>query len=155
MIILHHVRERVRNMQKKSTDELLKLISQENRLNIFLTENTTEFEDTTLSAELCRLLELHHSTKANVVRGSLLDKTYTYQIFDGTKPNPSRNKLLAICLALNATLPETQKILRLGHTEQLHPRNQRDCVIIYSITHRISVMDTNQILYDMNKDLLE
>lgn len=155
MIKLSYICERERNMQKKSTDELLKLIAQENRLNTFLTEHAAEFENTTLSAELCRLLKLHQTTKANVVRGSLLDKTYTYQIFDGTKPNPSRNKLLALCLALNATISETQRVLRLGHAEQLHPRNQRDSVIIYSITHHKSVMDTNQVLYDMQKEFLE
>lgn len=55
---------------------------------------------------------------------------------------------------MNATLDETQRILRLGHYQPLYPRNIRDSVIIYSITHHTSVMDTNQILYDMGKELL-
>ena len=141
-------------MRKKSTDELLKLIQQENKLESFLQANADEFEHTTLCAELNRLLIEHSKTKADIVRFSLLDKTYTYQIFDGSRPNPSRNKLLAICLAMNATLDETQRILRLGHYQPLYPRNIRDSVIIYSITHHTSVMDTSQILYDMGKELL-
>lgn len=142
-------------MHQKSTDELLKLIAQEKRLDTFLKENTDEFEHTTLCEELNCLLKVHQTTKANIVRLSCLDKTYTYQIFDGTKANPSRNKLLAICLAAGATYEETQRILRLGHAQQLHPRNDRDSVIIYSIHHHTSVMDTNQILYDMKKEILE
>lgn len=142
-------------MHQKSTDELLKLIAQEKRLDSFMKENTDEFEQATLCEELGRLLQAHQTTKANIVRLSCLDKTYTYQIFDGTKANPSRNKLLAICLAMGATYDETQRVLRLGHAQQLHPRNIRDSVIIYSILHHTSVMDTNQILYDMQKEILE
>jgi uncharacterized protein YfaS (alpha-2-macroglobulin family) len=141
-------------MHKKSTDELLKLISKESRLDTFLKNNAEEFEATSLKDELARLSSLHHTTKADIIRLSLLDKTYTYQILDGKKTNPSRNKLLAICLAIGATLEETQRVLRLGHAEQLHPRNIRDSVIIYSINHHTSVLDTNQILYDMGKEPL-
>lgn len=142
-------------MYKKTTDELLKIISQENRLETFIHYNSSEFEKTTLTEELNRLLILHKISKAQVIQHSLMDKTYTYQIFDGTKTNPSRNKLLALCLAMKTTLSETQRILRLGHCEQLYPRNLRDSVIIHSINHGTSVMDTNQILYDMGKELME
>lgn len=142
-------------MYKKTTDELLKIISQESRLERFFQCNSDEFEHTTLTDELNRLLILHQISKAQVVRHSLMDKTYTYQIFDGTKTNPSRNKLLAICLAMKISLSETQHILRLGHCEQLYPRDMRDSVIIYSIHHGTSVMDTNLILYDMQKEPLE
>ncbi len=141
-------------MHKKSTDELLKLISQAPRLDTFLKNNSEEFEASSLKDELARLSILHHITKAEIIRLSLMDKTYTYQILDGKKTNPSRNKLLAICLAIGATLEETQRVLRLGHAEQLHPRNVRDSVIIYSINRHTSVLDTNQILYDMGKDPL-
>ena len=110
-------------MHKKSTDELLKLISKESRLDTFLKNNAEEFEATSLKDELARLSSLHHTTKADIIRLSLLDKTYTYQILD-------------------------------GNAEQLHPRNIRDSVIIYSINHHTSVLDTNQILYDMGKEPL-
>lgn len=72
-------------MYKKTTDELLKIISQENRLETFIHYNSNEFENTTLTEELNRLLVLHKFSKAQVVQHSLMDKTYTYQIFDGTK----------------------------------------------------------------------
>ena len=77
-------------MHKKSTDELLKLISKESRLDTFLKNNAEEFEATSLKDELARLSSLHHTTKADIIRLSLLDKTYTYQILDGKKTNPSR-----------------------------------------------------------------
>ena len=142
-------------MNKKTTDELLKIMERESHLKNFFKDNCEEFEDTTLSKELTRLLNQYELTKSVIIRDSLLDKTYAYQIFDGKRTNPSRSKLLAICLAAGITLSETQHSLRLGHVEQLHPRHIRDCVIIHSINHHISVLKTNEILYDMKKELLE
>lgn len=121
-------------MPKKSTNELLALIAKERNISKFLKENTDEFEHTTLHEKLNRLLLKHCKSKAEIIRLSNLDKTYVYQIFDGSKPNPSLSKLLALCLAMGVDLHEVQLILRLGHSEQLHPRNMRDSVITYTLS---------------------
>lgn len=142
-------------MKKKSTDELLKIIEKERYLNAFLEDYSEELEDISLSEELTCLLARYHLAKSQVIRNSLLDKTYTYQIFDGKREKPSHGKLLALCLAAGFTLDETQRVLRLGHAEQLHPRNVRDCVIIHALNQHISVLETNEVLYDMKKELLE
>lgn len=141
-------------MRKKSTDELLALIAKEQSISKFLDENNREFDHTTLNRELDRLLCKSHKSKAEIIRLTNLDKTYVYQIFDGSKPNPSRNKLLAICIAMGADLHETQTVLRLGHSEQLHPRNLRDSVIIYAVNHKTTVWNLNQILFDMENEIL-
>lgn len=141
-------------MSKKSTDELLKLIEKEQSLSKYLGENHDEFEQTALHLELERLLCKSKKSKAEIIRLSNLDKTYVYQIFDGSRPNPSRNKLLALCLAIGVDLHEAQLVLRLGHSEQLHPRNMRDSVIIYAVNHKTDVLNLNQILYDMGNEIL-
>lgn len=141
-------------MSKKSTDELLKLIEKEQSLSKYLGENHDEFEQTALHLELARLLCKSKKSKAEIIRLSNLDKTYVYQIFDGSRPNPSRNKLLALCLAIGVDLHEAQLVLRLGHSEQLHPRNMRDSVIIYAVNHKTDVLNLNQILYDMGNEIL-
>lgn len=141
-------------MRKRTTGELLKLISTENNLQKYLDTNKSEFDNTTLAEALQHLIGKSACSKADIVRRSNLDKVYTYQIFDGTKTNPSRNKLLAICLSAGADLAETQYVLRLGHTEPLHPRKVRDSVIIFAINHKTSVMDLNSILFDMKEELV-
>lgn len=153
MLLLYYL-EGEMAMRKKSTDELLNLIAKEGNISKFLDENSSEFENTTLDQELSRLLCKSQKSKAEIIRLTNLDKTYVYQIFDGSKPRPSRNKLLAICLAMGVDLHETQLVLRLGHSEQLHPRSIRDSVIIYAINHRTSVLNLNQILYDMEHEIL-
>lgn len=141
-------------MSRKTTDELLKNLFQEKNLQHYLNDNREEFEHSSLQEELNRLLAQYHQKKAEVIRRSNLDPVYAYQIFDGSKNNPARSKLLALCLAVGASLKETQKILRLGHWEPLYPRNVRDSIIIYAIEHHSSVMDVNGILHDMHMDLL-
>lgn len=142
-------------MRKKRTDELLKIISQEKDLQKYLTDNAEEFENAVLYLELDKLLQKYNRKKADIIRLSNLDKTYVYQIFDGTRQNPSRDKLLAICIACGADLPEIQRILCTGHCQQLYPRRVRDSIIIYGITHKHSVSQINETLYDMRESILE
>lgn len=141
-------------MSRKTTDELLKNLSQEKNLQHFINDNKEEFEHSSLPEELNRILIHYNQKKAEVIRRSNLDPVYAYQIFDGSKNNPARSKLLALCLSMGASLKETQKILRLGHWEPLYPRNVRDSIIIYAIEHHSSVMDVNVILHDMHMELL-
>lgn len=141
-------------MKRKTTDELFKSLSQEKNLQNFLNANQGEFEHSSLQEELNRLLAGHNQKKAEVIRRSNLDPVYAYQIFDGSKSNPARSKLLALCLSIGASLEETQKILRLGHWEPLYPRSVRDSIIIYAIEHHTSVMDVNGILHDMHMEQL-
>ena len=141
-------------MKRKTTDELFKNLSQEKNLQNYLNANSAEFEHSSLQEELNRLLTEHGQKKADVIRLSNLDPVYAYQIFDGSKSNPARSKLLALCISIGASLKETQKILRLGHWEPLYPRSIRDSIIIYAIEHQTPVMDVNSILYDMHMELL-
>lgn len=141
-------------MSRKTTDELLKNLFQEINLQNFLNDNKEEFEHSSLHDELNRILTQNNQKKAEVIRRSNLDPVYAYQIFDGSKKNPARSKLLALCLSMGASLNETQKILRLGHWAPLYPRNVRDSIIIHAIEHHSSVMDVNGILHSMHMELL-
>lgn len=140
-------------MHQKSTDELLKIIAQENNLRNYFQEYSDQFENTTLTEALEELTRVHNRTKSDIIGRSGLDRVYAYQIFNGTK-NPGRDKLLALCIAAGATLKETQRILRLGGANELHPRNIRDSVIIHSIDHGKSVDELNELLYDLNIAIL-
>lgn len=141
-------------MKRATTDELLKELQKKPRFEQFAEKNKEEFEDETLAEALEKLMEIHQMTKSEVYRKANLDKGYAYEIFRGAKL-PSRNKLLAICLSLGASLAETQKILRLGCAQQLHPRNFRDAAIINSIENGKNLDDTNQLLMELEKELLE
>ena len=140
--------------RRKSTDELLKIIAQEEHLDNYFLENAAEFDQLSLPEFLEALLTAHGISKSDAITRSGLDRVYAYQIFSGMK-HPGRDKLLALCLAARATLKETQHVLRLGGWNMLHPRNVRDSVVIHAITHEKSVDEINEILYDMGLEMLQ
>jgi len=64
-------------------------------------------------AGLTRLYETKDLTKAELARRSGISEVYLHQVFAGRR-NPSRDRLLCICVGLGITLDETQRMLTQG-----------------------------------------
>ena len=99
----------------------------------------------TLPEYLALQLKQKHLRRADVVRGSHLDRTYVYQIFSGKKV-PSRDKLLAIAFGLQLSVEETQKMLKLSGNLELYVRDKRDAAILFAIQHGRSIDEANDLL---------
>ena len=65
----------------KTTEELHHEIESSSNIEDYLTENKKNMHLDTLSRHLNRLLAQKNLTKADVVRDSLLDRTYLYRVF--------------------------------------------------------------------------
>jgi len=96
-------------------------------------------------SELERLLELRQMSKSDIIKNTLLERSYAYQIMAGTKRG-SKDKILQICLALNCDLEETNRLLTLSENPKLYAKDKRDLYLIYAINHKYSVMMTNELL---------
>ncbi len=81
-------------MDTKTTDELWHEIKAVTDIEDYLTANQDNLLTRTLPQHLTLLLSQKGLSRAEVVRGSLLDRTYVYQIFFDEK-KPSRDKLMA------------------------------------------------------------
>ena len=137
-------------MHEKDTEELFSELREDEDIRDFLSRNEKEF-CLPLNEYLGQLLEAKHLEKRQVVRESLLERAYGYHIFSGTKPNPSRTKLLPIALAMHLDLAETQKLLRYAGVGMLYPRNPWDSVIISAIQQGLSVKETNTLLSQLGE----
>ena len=142
-------------MKKKTTTELLKILANEKNIKNYIKDNTEELETKSLYEELERLLEKYKLTKAEVIKTSNLQSSYGYQIFNGTKEKPSRDKLLALCVAMKINFDEVQKVLTLANCGILYPRHIRDSVIINAVNKGIGLQKLNRLLCDMDMDILE
>ena len=111
-------------------------------------------EDMELSDFLSSMLEKYPLSKNEVIRRSSIDKTYGYQIFQGKKKNPSREKLLRLALAWPLTVDETKRLLYYGKAETLYPRVRRDAYLMYAIHHQYTVLQADQYLYDHGEMVL-
>ena len=71
-----------------------------------------------------------------MIRASLIQRNYAYQILNGTK-NPGRDKVLALCIAAHMNYEETQRALALADLGKLYPRRKKDSIIIFALKQKI------------------
>ena len=103
---------------------------------------------------LNRLLGAKKLKKADVIKTSGLNKVYGYQIFSGIK-NPSRDKLLAIAVAMKLSLDECQQLLRIARVNELYAKNKRDSIIIFGLVKQLDITEPSDLLYDMEEFVLQ
>ena len=141
-------------MPKKSTSNLENELKRSQSIHDYLQTNQEELAADSLPALLQTLMTGKNLTKAEVVRESNMNEIYAYQILSGVR-RPSRDKLLCVCLAMRASLEETQDVLKRSGFAPLYARKQRDSIIMYSFTHEQTILQLNSNLFDHGEEVLE
>ena len=98
-----------------------------------------------LAAHLSGLLHSCGFTVQDVVVGCNLDRSYGYQLFNGTR-RPTRNFLLRLALLLHLPEEETQRLLKIAGRQPLYARSRRDAVILYALAHGLTAEETGELL---------
>ncbi|WP_432627410.1 hypothetical protein [Brotaphodocola sp.] len=86
-----------------------------------------------------------HLNRAEIIRHSLIDRTYAYQILSGIRL-PGRDKVLALGISAGLSLKEIQRLLEYSELGILYPKSARDAILIYGIEHHFDVMKINELL---------
>ena len=81
----------------------------------------------------------------DAIRACYLERSYGYQLFNGTRP-PTRTFLLRLALALDLGEEETQKLLTRCGRAILYPRSRFDAAVLYGLTHRLTLEETDELL---------
>lgn len=88
-------------------------------------------------------------TTAEVIARSGINKNYVYNILNGDKKKPGRDKILALCIGAQMNYSQTQRGLELGNVAPLYPKDARDVRIAVAINGGVKdVTSINLILYD-------
>lgn len=140
---------------ERSTSELLEVLKSKKSYEEFFFEEVGELCFESVSEYLLVLLNEKKLTKSQVIKSANIDKNYAYQIFNGTKANPSRDKVLMLSFGMQLTLNETRKLLKISNLPDLYCRSPRDSVIIFCIHNGENLMTTNERLSDFGFDILE
>lgn len=133
-------------MTRKNTNQLLHELMDTNDLHRVLTENDASFREDGLTDALQRLFEERSMAKTTLAKSSGISEVYLHQVFAGRR-NPSRDRLLCICVGLGITLDETQRMLTQGGYAQLYPRTRRDALISYGVVHQLPLGEINDKLF--------
>ena len=136
----------------KTTEELLNKIKESSVIDNFIKEYHQEFHHKSFPEYLKELAKAKQLKVSQIVNKAN-QGDYVYKIFQGTR-KASRDILLAIAIAMQVNLEETQLLLRLAKFHPLDTRDERDAIIIYGIHHQLSLIDVNEILFDLHQNLL-
>lgn len=135
-------------MKTKNLETILKHANDAKKNQIIL-----NIQDCKLFDHLHSLLESKHLDKAEVILESQIPRTYAYQIFQGSK-QAGRDKILQLAFAMKLDLEETNRLLTIANHPLLYAKKQRDAILIFSISNRYSLMETNELLYEFHQELL-
>ena len=140
-------------MDKKNTDGLQQELMDSTDLSQFLSRNQEQFVDKSVAELLNHLFEKKNISKAALAKQAGMSEIYLHQIFAGRR-TPSRNRLLCLCYGLEASIEETQELLRLCGMAELYPKLKRDAIIYYGLLHKLDLFVINDQLFDENEDKL-
>lgn len=112
-----------------------------------------EFTTPTLAAHLTGLLHSRGLTVQDVIVSCNLDRSYGYQLFNGTR-RPTRDFLLRLALLLRLSEEEAQRLLNIAGRQALYARNRRDAAVLYGITHGMTVEETAELLKSLGEESL-
>ncbi len=138
----------------KKTSELLKMLKNKGSITSYICINKDEFIEASLSEYLNSLLCEYNINKTKAIEKSNLNNIYAYEIFSGKK-KPSRDKLIQPAFGMELNLLCTQRLLKVAGHSELYPRIKRDSIIIFAVNNSLSLIECNELLYDMNEDILD
>ena len=140
-------------MNEKNTDTLQQELMSTNNLDRFLTENDASFRDVPLQEAIQRIFDEKGMSKAQLAKQSGISEVYLHQVFSGHR-SPSRNRVLCLCIGLQASVEETQSLLVQAHHAPLYPRDQRDAILIYGLSHGLTLPEVNNALFEIKAETL-
>ena len=129
---------------KTITEELLNELKNVADIESFFAANENKLITQTTSDYLNDMVKIKDTYISAIVKNSGIGE-YAYKIFNGNR-KPSRDILISIAFGMNLSLEETQLLLRISKFAILDSRDKRDSVIIFGITHGLTVFQTDDIL---------
>ncbi len=134
---------------KRTTAQLLEILKNQKNYDDYVKENEENF----VTGKPCDLLkseiEKRGFSKAEVIRNSGIERHYAYQILSGVK-KPSREKIIMFCFGMGMNFEETQHFLLECSASALYAKNKRDNVTIFAIENQLSIIELNDLLYELN-----
>ena len=137
----------------KNTNDLQEALMDTPDLNRFLDENRENFNSTSVADSLNQMILKQRISKSALARQSGMSEVYLHQVFSGRR-TPSRTRLLCMCFGLQATVEEAQELLKQCGYAPLYPKNRRDAILLYGLSHKETLFQINDTLFDKGEETL-
>ena len=140
-------------MKYKTTGDLRQELISEPNIDAYIKDNQPFFSKQSIVELLTDLYTKKPIPKAALARKAGISEVYIHQVFSGRR-KPSRDRLICLCIGLEATLDETQKLLEQATYAQLYPRIKRDAIISHGILHHTELNVINDKLFSEGEKTL-
>ncbi|MBR6360963.1 MAG: XRE family transcriptional regulator [Clostridia bacterium] len=134
---------------------MLKSLKSARTYEEFLNKEISELNFGTLAEYLELLIASKNLKKSDIIVRGNLDKNYAYQLFNGTKTNPSRDKVLMLAFGMGLDYAETSVLLKNAKQPDLYVRDPRDSVIIFCLENHMTLIQANENLMDNGLKIME
>ena len=134
-------------------------ITEENRRAL---ENATNYDDATLTGmisgefttALARLIEKKQVPVLHIVENTHISKSYINKLRNPSEKSvhPGRYVIIDICLAINATLDETNYLLKMAQYQELYTRNPTEALIIWGMLKGLTGKEIRDMLQSQGLD---
>jgi transcriptional regulator with XRE-family HTH domain len=133
-------------VKQKETADLQQELMETADLDRFLSENSDQFLCRSTSEALLELFYKRDMNKATLAKRSGMSEVYLHQLFSARR-NPTRGRLLCLCFGLNATVEETQHLLKTCGFAPLYVKDQREAIILHCLNHGMTLPEVNDALF--------
>lgn len=130
------------------TQKLLEGLKNADDIKTFLDLHEQEFLSQTLTDYLNELMTDKNITVAKIAKNSGIGE-YVYKIFSGER-RATRDVLISVAFGMKLSIEETQLLLRIAKFAVLDSRERRDSVIIYALSHDMTVFECDDLLNENN-----
>lgn len=138
---------------QKDTTKIVEELGLCSDFKTFYDENKEYMISKTLSDFLSQLIAEKGLKKADIIKNSELSEVYAYQIMSGLRI-PERKKLLCLALGMSLNLDEVQTLLKSAGYSPLYVKLPFDSIIIFGICKNLSVVETNELLFEYGLETL-
>ena len=133
-------------MNYKRTEDLLKQLTLSDiSYEKYIAENEDAFIVTDLNEFWKNTIEKSKMAKIDIINNADIGYTYFYNIVRG-KSVPARDTVVKLFLAMQLSLAECQEALKLFNWAPLYPKKKRDSILIYALSHGLSLYETADML---------
>ena len=99
---------------------------------------------------LNELMADKHLTVPELIDRSGISRNYIYNILSGERSNPSRDKVIAICIGLGASFGQINRALELVKHSALYPKDERDARIAIAVNQGIKNVTEINLMLEKN-----
>lgn len=122
-------------------------------INSFLSNNKDSLDRQDFASYLCELLK-RKDDKDRGHKNIPAKSNIWISDFAGARL-PSKDKIIAIALAMKLDVDTVQRLLTLAGEAQLYPKNTRDCILIDAINKGYDVAKLNKVLFENGSQCLK